>query len=228
VKLYSYWRSTSAWRARIVLDYKGLAYDYVPVDLSPDVTEQESEEYASVNAYRQVPTLEWVEGESVVRLAQSVAIAEYLEERYPHPRLLPEGALARARVRRAVEIVNSGIQPHQNSRTLAALRQLTGEKEIAEWCLSAIARGLGALEMSARAHGGRFSVGNEPTLADVFLVPQLYNARRFGVDPAPFPNLFEIEARAAELPAFARAHPDRQPDAPAIAPSASARVGAPS
>jgi maleylpyruvate isomerase len=214
VKLYSYWRSTSAWRVRIVLEFKGIPYEYAPVNLAPDVTEQESEEYATVNAFRQVPTLEWQHGDRVVRLAQSVAIAEYLEEQHPVPALLPEAALARAWARQAVEIVNSGIQPHQNSRTVATLRGLTTEPRVAEWCRGAIARGLQALEMGAREHGGRFSVGDAPTLADVFLVPQLYNARRFGVDPHPFPKLFEIEACAAELPAFLRAHPDRQPDAP--------------
>lgn len=213
-KLYSYYRSTSAWRVRIVLEYKGIHYIYAPVNLAPEVTEQDSEGYGSVNPFRQVPTLEWHDGERLVRLAQSVAIAEYLEERHPTPALLPEGALARARVRRAVEIVNSGIQPHQNSRTVATLRGLTGEPQIAEWCRGAIARGLGALEVGAREHGGRFSVGDALSLADVFLVPQLYNARRFGVDPAPFPKLFEIEARAAVHPAFVRAHPDHQPDAP--------------
>lgn len=214
MKLYSYYRSTSAWRVRIILEFKGIPYEYAAVNLAPGVTEQDSERYGAVNPFRQVPTLEWREDERLIRLTQSVAIAEYLEEQHPAPRLLPEGALPRAWVRRAVEIVNSGIQPHQNSRTVATLRGLTGKPEIAEWCRGAIARGLGALEMGAREHGGLFSVGDALTLADVFLVPQLYNARRFGVDPAPFPKLSEIEARAAEHPAFERAHPDHQPDAP--------------
>jgi maleylpyruvate isomerase len=214
VKLYSYYRSTSAWRVRIILELKGLKYEYAPVNLAPNVTEQDSESYGAVNPFRQVPTLEWREGERLIRLTQSVAIAEYLEEQHAGTPLLPDSALARAWVRRAVEIVNSGIQPHQNSRTVATLRGLTGEAQVAEWCRGAIARGLGALEVGAQEYGGRFSVGDTLTLADVFLVPQLYNARRFGVDPAPFPKLFEIEARAAEHPAFVRAHPDRQPDAP--------------
>jgi maleylpyruvate isomerase len=214
VKLYSFWRSTCSWRARIVLHYKGIPYDYVAVNLSPGAAESELDHYAGVNALRQVPTLEWTDGGRIVRLTQSVAIAEYLEESHPHPPLFPADPLARARVRQAVEIVNSGIQPHQNSRTFAALRRLTDESRVSEYVRGAIGLGLGALEVAARAESGRFMVGDSPTLADVFLVPQLYNARRFDVDVAPFPKLAEIADRAAVLPAFARAHPDSQPDAP--------------
>lgn len=214
MKLHSYFRSTSAWRVRIVLAHKGIPFEYVAVDLSPGVTEQESPGYGLVNPFRQVPTLEWEEGGKVLRLSQSVAIVEYLEERIREPPLLPREPLARARVRAAVEVVNSGIQPFQNSRTLATVRELTDEEHVRRWPRGFIARGLAALEASAAEHGGAFSVGNDVTLADVYLVPQLASARRFEVDLSPYPRLVDIEARAGALPAFRSAHPDRQPDAP--------------
>jgi maleylpyruvate isomerase len=216
VKLYSYWRSSSAWRVRIVLGWKATPYEYVAVNLAPDAVENASEIYAAVNPLQQVPTLEWTEGGRVVRLTQSVAIAEYLEERFPEPHLVPESPLARARMRQAVEIVNSGIQPLQNSATITALRALCDEDEVRSWTRSAVARGLAALESFALAHAGEFLVGDEPSLADAWLSPQLYNARRFAVDLTPYPRLTEIEAAAAALAAFARAHPDEQPDAPAL------------
>jgi maleylpyruvate isomerase len=215
VKLYSYFRSTSAWRVRIVLAWKGLDYEYVAVNLAPGVSAQKDSPFSEVNPFRQVPTLEWTDGSRVVRLTQSVAIAEYLEERNPAPPLFPRDALARARVRQAVEVVNSGIQPHQNSATLSALRKLTGEGEVKEWTRNAMRRGLTTLEAFANAHGGEFSVGDTPSLADAYLVPQLYNARRFDVDLTPYPKLLDVAAHASALDAWKQAHPDRQPDSPA-------------
>lgn len=217
MKLYNYFRSSSAWRVRIVLGFKGIRYEYVPVNLAPDVLGQEAPSYSSVNPMRQVPALEWAQDGSIVRLTQSVAIAEYLEETYPEPPLLPKDPVERAYVRRAVEIVNSGIQPLQNSVVLARVRTIGTEDDLVRWTDAAMTRGLTALEEHARAVGGEFSVGRAPSLADVYLVPQLYNARRFEVDIASFPKLLEIEAAAIALPAFAGAHPDAQPDAPAKA-----------
>ncbi len=214
MKLYSYWRSTSAWRVRIVLAWKGLEYDCIPVNLAPDVAGQRSTEFGVVNPLRQVPSLEWPEGDRLVRLSQSVAIAEYLDERHPNPPLFPREPLARARVRQSVEIVNSGIQPLQNSTTMANLRELTGEPEVLAWARTAIGRGLAALEALSRDDAGVFLVGNAPTLADMYLVPQLYNARRFEVDLNPFPKLRDVETHASELEAFQSARPERQPDAP--------------
>src|SRR3982751_3762844 len=121
MKLYSYYRSTSAWRVRVVLAWKGLDYEYSAVNLSPDVREQASSAYGAINPLEQVPTLEWTQGGRLHRLTQSVAIAEFLEERYPTPALLPVDALARAHVRQLVELVTSGIQPFQNSGTLAVV-----------------------------------------------------------------------------------------------------------
>jgi maleylpyruvate isomerase len=214
VKLYSYWRSSSAWRVRTVLELKGVAYEYVPVDIAPGTSAQERDEYAAVNPLRQVPVLEWLESGELVRLTQSVAIAEYLEERFPEPPLLPAAPLARARVREAVEIVNSGIQPLQNTRTLAWFRQASGEEGATRWAKEAIVRGLDALEELAAAHGGRYLVGGQVSLADVYLAPQLYNARRFGFDLSPYTQLQQVEENAGALDAFRRARPERQPDAP--------------
>lgn len=219
MKLYSYFRSTSAWRVRIVLAYKSIPYEYVAVNLSPDALGQLNPAYASVNPMRQVPTLEWTEGGSTIRLTQSVAIAEYLEETCPSPPLLPKDPLLRAQTRRAVEIVNSGIQPLQNSATIARVREIGGEFDVEDWIQAAMTRGLSALDGHARAVGGRFSIADHPSLADVYLVPQLFNARRFGVDIERYGKLLEIEAQVNELPAFKEAHPDAQPDAPRKGPS---------
>jgi maleylpyruvate isomerase len=214
VKLHSYWRSTSAWRVRIVLALKNVPYEYAPVNLSPSASEQHTASYAEVNPYRQVPVLEWVQDGHVVRLGQSMAIAEYLDERYPDPPLLPGDRIVRAYVRQAVEIINSGVQPLQNLRVLTAVRRMGGDDEATRWSRGVIADGLDALETLARARAGKFSVGDDVSLADVYLVPQMYNARRFGIDLAPYMRLLAVEARAAILEPFVRAHPDRQPDAP--------------
>lgn len=213
MKLHSYWRSTSSWRVRIVLSLKGVPYEYVAVNLLPEVSEQKAPRYEEVNPFRQVPVLEWDDGGKLVRLGQSIAIAEYLDETYPDPPLLPRDPLARAYVRQAVEIVNSGVQPLQNVSVVAAVRGMAGHEVANRWTKDVIARGLHALETLARHRAGRFSVGDELSLADVYLVPQLYNARRFGVDLSPYMRLGAIETRAAGLEAFARAHPSRQPDA---------------
>ena len=214
MRLYSYFRSSSAWRVRIVLAHKNIPYEYVAVNLAPEALAQEAASYTSVNPMRQVPTLEWAEGDAVFRLTQSVAIAEYLEETRPSPPLLPKDPVLRAYVRRAVELVNSGIQPLQNSATLARVREIGTEDDVTQWMDSVMSRGLQALEIHARTVGRSHSVGEQVSLADVFLVPQLYNARRFGVDVARYPRLLEIEATLASIPAFAKAHPDVQPDSP--------------
>jgi maleylpyruvate isomerase len=146
-----------------------------------------------------------------------MAIIEWLDEVHPSPPLLPPTADGRARVRALAEHVNSGIQPMQNAIVLKLLREkVPGWDQ--EWARNAIGGGLAALEVAVGDGGaGRFCHGDAPGLADCYLVPQLYNARRFGVDPAPFPTLLRIEAACAALPAFQGAHPDRQPDAPPAA-----------
>ncbi|HET6337032.1 MAG TPA: maleylacetoacetate isomerase [Polyangiales bacterium] len=213
MKLYSYWRSSCAYRVRIVLNLKGLSYQYLAVNIAPGKSEQSSEPYGAINPMRQVPTLEWEEAGTIVRLTQSVAIAEYIEEHVSEPPLLPKAPLVRARVREAVEIVNSGTQPLQNTGVLNEMRRLEGDSGVQRWAVRVITTGLAALESRARVHAGRFLVGDAISLADVFLLPQLYNARRAGIDIMQFPRLLDVEAQAQSLEPVSRARPENQPDA---------------
>ncbi len=212
MKLHGYWRSSCSWRVRIALGLKGLAYEYVPVHLVKDGGAQNSDAYRALNPMRTVPTLEVEEGGRVVYLAQSLAILEYLEERHPSPALLPADPVARAHVRMLAELVNSGIQPLQN---LSVLQRIKGEHGVDDkaWAAHWIARGLTAFQAVAEGTAGRYCVGDTLSFADVCLVPQLYGARRFGVDLEPFGLLTRIEAECAAQPAFQAAHADRQPDA---------------
>ena len=209
--LYSYWRSSSAWRVRIGLELKGLAYELRPVDLRAGV--QFEEAHRARNPMGQVPVLEVEEAGRAHHLSQSMAILEWLEERFPSPPLLPPDAFGRARVRMLAEHVNAGIQPFQNQAPQKWLhaRQPGLEKE---WVRHWIATGLAALEAAVADGAGRFAHGDAPGLADCYLVPQLHGARRFGVDVAPFPALVRVEESCAALPAFQRAAPAAQPDAP--------------
>lgn len=208
MRLYSYWRSSCSYRVRIALAWKGIEHEIVPVHLARG--EQNDETFRAKSPSRQVPLLVTDEGDE---LAQSIAILEYLEERFPSPPLLPSGAAPRARARQLAEIVNSGIQPLQN---LFVTQELERQGvDASAWSVLHIRRGLEAYEAVARTTAGRFSIGDAPTLADACLVPQLYNARRYHIDvKADFPLLARIDAECAALPAFAGAHPDRQPDAP--------------
>ena len=159
-----------------------------------------------------VPLLEVEDEGRVFRLAQSMAILEYLEERWPEPPLLPKDRVARARVRHAAEIVNSGIQPFQNTSVQKRVKhELHGDEKA--WARHFIAHGLGALEALLKETAGRYSVGDSVTLADCFLVPQLFHARRYEVDVTPFPTLTRVEEACNALSAFQAAHADRQPDA---------------
>jgi maleylpyruvate isomerase len=212
IRLFSYWRSSSAWRVRIGLNLKGLAHELVPVNLVG--LEQYGDAHRARNPMAQVPVLEVTEGATTVRLSQSMAILEWLDERYPDPPLLPADLDGRARVRMLAEHVNSGIQPLQNAVVLRTLREKWPGYE-KEWAARFIADGLAALERAVQdGQAGTFCHGDAPGLADCYLVPQIYNARRFGVDVAPCPTLRRIEAAASALAPFQAAHPDRQPDAP--------------
>ncbi len=215
MKLYTYYRSSSAWRVRIVLHVKGVPFEPVAVNLAPAVSEQRGEAHAARNPMAQIPTLEWPDASApggVRRLSQSMAIAAYLEELHPEPALFPKDPYLRARAIQLAEVVNSGVQPFQNTGTLAHLVELGVAPE--PWCSRFIAKGLAALDAEARREPYDFSVGDAPSIADVFLVPQLYNARRFGIRLDPFERLLAIEARCAALPAFRAAHPDAQADRP--------------
>ena len=210
MKLYAYWRSTSSWRVRIGLQLKRLDYEYVPVNLLEG--EQHREEYRALNPAETVPLLETEEDGRTVRLAQSMAILEYLEERHPEPALLPRHPYLRARTRMLAECINSGIQPLQNLAVLQYVDAvLEGDKK--EWAQHWIDMGLRALQGMAEETAGTFLVGEQPTLADLYLVPQLYAARRFGVDLSSFGLLLRVEGACHDLPAFRAAHPDAQPDA---------------
>jgi maleylpyruvate isomerase len=161
---------------------------------------------------RQVPLLEVDGGAGGLRIAQSLAIIEYLEERVPEPRLLPGDPLLRARARQLAEMTNSGIQPLQNTSVQGYVRDELKADEKA-WTRYWVSRGLAALEVVTSETAGRFSIGDAISLPDILLVPELNFARRFSISLDPYPTLSRIEAACADLPAFARAHADRQPDA---------------
>jgi maleylpyruvate isomerase len=211
MKLYGYWRSSSTWRVRIGLELKGISYENAPIHLLKG--EQRSDDYRDRNPMQQVPLLEFEDGGATHLLSQSLAILEYLEESHPEPPLLPGDPWQRARVRELAELINSGIQPLQNTGVLEHLGRLAPQAERGAWANHFITRGLTALEALASVRSGRFLVGDELTLADVCLVPQLFMARRFGVTVEPFTTLRRVEEACLGLPAFERTHPTRQPDA---------------
>ncbi|KAB2845306.1 MAG: maleylacetoacetate isomerase [Burkholderiales bacterium] len=214
MKLHSYWRSSAAFRVRIALGLKGLPFDTQPVHLTLGGGEQHGADYRALNPQELVPTL--VAGEAV--LTQSLAIIEYLEESYPEPALLPRSPVARARVRALALAIACEIHPLNNLRVLQYLGQSFGADEAAKatWYRHWLETGLAPLErqLAASAQTGRYCHGDQPGLADTCLVPQLYNARRYALDLAPYPTLLRIEAACLELPAFLAALPERQPDAP--------------
>lgn len=211
--LYTYWRSSAAYRARIALNVKGIDYQPRFVHLTRDGGEQFSPEYRAVNPQSRVPTL--VHGS--VTVTQSVAILEYLEEICPKPALLPSDPAGRARVRSLTQLLACDVQPLQNTSVSRYLRGAfaASDEQMSAWYAEWIGRGMSALEQRlAREPGtGRFCHGDAPTMADCCLVPQCYAARRFAVDPEQYPTIARIDAACASLPAFARAAPERQPDA---------------
>lgn len=213
LKLHTYFRSSAAYRVRIALNLKGLEYESVPVHLLRNGGEQLQDAYRAMNPSALVPTLQ--DGEHV--LTQSLAIIEYLDDAYPMNPLLPSDPLARARVRALALDIACEIHPLNNLRVLKYLKHQLGVTEEAKtaWYRHWVSEGLQAVETAlARSPAtGRFCHGETPTLADICLVPQVFNAQRFEVDLAPFPTLAAINARCLELPAFAEAEPSRQPDA---------------
>jgi maleylpyruvate isomerase len=209
--LYAYWRSSSSWRVRIGLGLKHAPFALVPVDLLAG--EQHAPAHRARNPTGQVPVLEVEDGGRTLRLVQSMAILEWLDEVLPEPALLPPDPAGRARVRALAEHVNSGIQPYQNAIVLRRMEELLPGSAKA-WAAEWNRRGLDALEVAVRDGAGRFCHEDAPGLADCYLVPQLHSARRWGLDLAAWPTLRRIDAACAGLPAFQAAHPDRQPDAP--------------
>ena len=208
VRLYAYWRSSASWRARIALNWKSVDYEYVPVNLLQG--QQLGAEYSATNPMQQLPTLEWQDDQGTKRLSQSLAIVRFLDATIPEPPLEPSDAFARAKAWQLAEIVNAGIQPLQNLSMLKVVEELGGDKKA--WGAASIERGLAAMETIASETAGRYLVGSEVSVADLCLVPQLYNGRRFGLDIDRFPTLARVETELSTLPAFANAHADRQPD----------------
>jgi maleylpyruvate isomerase len=212
MKLYDYWRSSAAYRVRIALNVKGLTAEHLPVHLRRG--EQRGERYRGTNPAGLVPALETDEGQV---LTQSLAIVEWLEEVHPLPRLLPVDPALRAEVRAAALTVACEIHPLNNLRVLDYLEQSLGLDQSARsaWYRHWIAEGLAMLEaqLAPRPAGGPYAFGEAPGLADLCLVPQLANARRFDCPLAAFPTLTAIDAACALLPAFQAAHPNRQSDA---------------
>jgi maleylpyruvate isomerase len=212
LRLHTYWRSSASWRVRIGLGLKGLPWEPVPVHLLNDGGQHRSDAHRARNPMEQVPTLVVDEEDgSTLTLSQSLAILEYLEERFPDrgAPLLPAGAVDRARVRMLAEVINAGIQPLQNLSVTQRLKAMGADD--AAWVSHFVHKGMAALE--ALAGDGAFLVGDAPTIAECCLVPQLYSCRRFGVDVSAYPRLLAVEARCAALPAFAAARPEVQADA---------------
>ena len=215
LRLYDYWSSSAAYRVRIALNLKGLACERMVVSR---LSGAEEPAYFAVNPQGFVPTLE----DGGLRIIQSTAILEHLEERYPAPTLLPTDAAGRARVRAIVGMIGADIQPLNNQRVQDALRRDFGQDvaSLKRWCRRWIGEGFAAVEqyLGAGPGTGRFCHGEAPTLADVLLVPQVYNARRWSCDLAAYPTIVRVDAACAGMPAFRAAHPERQADCPTPVP----------
>ena len=207
ITLHSFFRSSAAYRVRIALNLKGLGYEQITHHLRHG--DQRAPDYLKLNPQGLVPALD-VDGKV---LTQSLAICEYLDEMAPEPPLLPGDALARARIRAFAQVIACDIHPIQNLKILNRLRDLgIGSDGVNRWAVQVIEEGFDACAALIADEAGPFCFGASPTLADICLVPQLANARRFGAD-LRWPRLLEVEACCQELAAFALAAPDRQPDA---------------
>jgi maleylpyruvate isomerase len=213
MKLYGFFRSSASYRVRIALNLKGLDYEQVPIHLRRGGGEQFSAQYKAINPQALVPALD----DDGRVLIQSLAIMEYLDECYPKPPLLPETSADRALVRSMALVVACEIHPIQNLRVLVYVKNSLkhSDEEVNRWAQHWIDLGLSALEQMvvSQAKRGNFCFGDAPTMADICLIPQFANARRFNCNLAGFPTLVRIEERCLALPAFANAAPEKQPDA---------------
>lgn len=210
MKLYGYWRSSASYRARIALNLKGLAYEYASIDLMHKG--QNASEYRKLSPQAIVPTVE----DNGVVIPQSMAICEYLEEHYPNPPLLPRDPGGRGRVRAIALAVACEIHPLASGRTQAYLseRFKAGGEDLLEWSRHWMALSFGAIEeMLASSATGRFCHGDSPSVADAFLIPQVYNANRAKLDLAPYPTICRINEECLKLKQFDAARPELQPDA---------------
>jgi len=213
MKLYTFFRSSASYRVRIALNLKGLSYERAPIHLRRGGGEQLSAAYKAINPQALVPALE----ENGRVLTQSLAIVEYLEETHPEPALLPREPADRALVRSMAMIIACEVHPIQNLRVLNYVKKeyRQTDEQVNHWAQHWIDLGLGALEQMivAQTQRGKFCFGNTPTLADICLVPQLGNARRYGCDLSKYPAILQIEKHCMAIPAFADAAPEKQPDA---------------
>jgi maleylacetoacetate isomerase len=209
LKLYSFFRSSASWRVRICLALKGISYEVIPIDLRD--TAKDLPPYRALNPQGFVPTLMTEDG----AMSQSLPIVEYLETMFPEPPLLPRNPRDRANVQAMAALIASDIHPINNLRVLNYLRKRLGhdEAQISDWYQHWVHEGLQALEPMVMAHGGLYCFGDHVSLADICLVPQLYNARRFAVDITRYPALVAIDSRLQSLPAFANSAPEKQIDA---------------
>jgi len=217
IKLYSYWRSSAAYRVRIALNLKRLPYSIIPVHLLNNGGEQHRAEFHALNPQERVPVL--VDGHRVLR--QSMAIIEYLEESYEGTtRLLPSTARERARVRGLAQILVCDTHPLNNLRVMRYLEEQCGmpQAEREQWIRHWIHEGFSAIEalLEENDSTGNCCEGDEPSLADACLIPQVYSAHRWSLDMTPFPMINNIYEHCMKLPAFDRARPENQPDAPAV------------
>jgi len=212
VKLYTFFRGSSPFRLRIALNLKGLAYESIPVHLGKNAHHRP--EFGAINPQQLVPALVLDDGQV---LTQSLAIMEYLEEKYPRPPLLPPDATGRARVRALALLVACEIHPLNNKRTLDYLRSglRREEAQVMDWYRHWIADGLAKLEAMLAGTPGtaEFSHGDSPTMADCCMVPQVFNAQRYQCDTAPYPTVMRVFGECMRLDAFDRARPEKQPDA---------------
>ncbi|OWZ23858.1 Maleylacetoacetate isomerase [Phytophthora megakarya] len=211
--LYSYWRSSCSWRVRISLEWKNIAYEYRAVHLLNSGGEHLKDEYTTLNPNQRLPTLV-VDGHA---LPQSGAILEFLEETHPEKPLLPSDPVARAQVRNLCAIIGCDIQPIQNLEVQVKATEDAPEEQRAakkqDWSRYWIQRGFEALEKELVKTAGTYCFGDEVTLADLYLQPQVYNANRVGVDMTKYPIIARISTALEAVPAFQKAHPSQQPDA---------------
>ena len=209
MKLYTYFRSSAAYRTRIALALKGVPYEPAFVHLAKDGGHHKRPEYKAVNPQMRLPALVLSSGETLI---QSLAIIEYLDEVYPDPPLLPTGDIERARVRAVAQIIACDIHPVNNSGTLAYLRKSGfDDAAINEWYAYWVTSGFEAIE--AMIKPAPYAFGSHVTLADICLIPQIYNARRFKVQLDTFPKILGVETACNKLPAFDKSRPENQPDA---------------
>ncbi|XP_028420899.1 maleylacetoacetate isomerase isoform X2 [Perca flavescens] len=204
--LHGYFRSSCSWRVRIAFALKGIEYDQAPVNLIKDGGQQHTEQYKALNPMQQVPAVE-IDG---ITLSQSLAVIQYIDETRQGPRLLPADPKKRAQVRMISDVIASGIQPLQN---LYVIQKIGAEK--VQWAQHFIDRGFQALEPILKQTAGKYCVGDEISMADICLVPQVYNAERFKVDVGQYPTIKRLNQTLVEIEAFKVTNPSCQPDTPA-------------